>query len=64
VLFARPGVGAVTLALLFGFFALIYGVAQITMGVQLRRAGRAVVSVMRDGAVPGRKRGRSRVASS
>jgi uncharacterized membrane protein HdeD (DUF308 family) len=64
VLFARPGVGAVTLALLFGFFALIYGVAQITMGVQLRRAGRAVDSVMRDGAVPGRKRGRSRVASS
>ena len=29
VLFARPGVGAVTLALLFGLFSLIYGVSQI-----------------------------------
>jgi len=37
LLFARPGVGAVTLALLFGLYALIYGFSQITAGVQLRQ---------------------------
>lgn len=36
LLFSRPGVGAVTLALLFGLYALIYGFSQITAGVQLR----------------------------
>src|SRR6516225_2998205 len=30
LLFARPGVGAVTLALLFGLYSLIYGFSQIT----------------------------------
>ena len=40
LLFARPGVGAVTLALLFGLYALIYGFSQITAGVQLRPPGR------------------------
>jgi uncharacterized membrane protein HdeD (DUF308 family) len=40
VLFARPGVGAYTLALLFGLFALIYGVSQIAGGIQLRSAGK------------------------
>jgi uncharacterized membrane protein HdeD (DUF308 family) len=39
LLFARPGVGAVTLALLFGLFALIYGVSQITAGIQVRHLG-------------------------
>jgi uncharacterized membrane protein HdeD (DUF308 family) len=39
LLFARPGVGAVTLALLFGLYALIYGFSQITAGIQLRRLG-------------------------
>ena len=39
LLFARPGVGAVTLALLFGLYALIYGFSQITAGVQLRQVG-------------------------
>jgi uncharacterized membrane protein HdeD (DUF308 family) len=39
LLFARPGVGAVTLALLFGLYALIYGFSQITAGVQLRQLG-------------------------
>src|SRR5229473_3529522 len=42
VLFARPGVGAVTLALLFGLFSLIYGVSQIVTGVQLRRTGKTL----------------------
>ena len=36
VLFARPNVGAVTLALLFGLFALVYGISQIVGGIQLR----------------------------
>jgi uncharacterized membrane protein HdeD (DUF308 family) len=39
LLFARPGVGAVTLALLFGLYALIYGVSQITVGIQVRHLG-------------------------
>ena len=37
LLFARPGVGAVTLALLFGLYALIYGFSQITAGIQVRQ---------------------------
>ena len=45
VLFARPGVGAVTLALLFGLFALIYGVAQIVFGIELHHTGRTLHSV-------------------
>jgi len=36
LLFARPGVGAVTLALLFGLYTLIYGFSQITAGIQVR----------------------------
>jgi uncharacterized membrane protein HdeD (DUF308 family) len=40
LLFARPGVGAITLALLFGLFSLIYGVSRITLGVQLRQLHR------------------------
>jgi uncharacterized membrane protein HdeD (DUF308 family) len=39
VLFARPDVGAVTLALLFGLFSIIYGISQIVIGAQLRQAG-------------------------
>ncbi len=39
LLFARPGVGAVTLALLFGLYALIYGFSQITAGIQVRHLG-------------------------
>ena len=42
VLFARPGVGAVTLALLFGLYSMIYGFSQIAAGVQLRQLGRSV----------------------
>lgn len=36
VLFAKPNVGAVTLALMYGLFCLFYGISQITAGVQLR----------------------------
>ena len=39
LLFARPGVGAVTLALLFGLYSMIYGFSQIVTGVQLRQLG-------------------------
>jgi uncharacterized membrane protein HdeD (DUF308 family) len=39
VLFARPNVGAVTLALLFGLYSMIYGFSQIAAGVQLRQLG-------------------------
>jgi uncharacterized membrane protein HdeD (DUF308 family) len=39
LLFARPGVGAVTLALLFGLYSLIYGFSQITAGIQVRQLG-------------------------
>ena len=50
VLFSRPGVGAVTLALLFGLFSIIYGVSQITMGVEVRRTGKTLHSVLKDAA--------------
>ena len=46
VLFAWPGPGAVTLALLFGIFTIVYGVTQITTGIQLRRTGQAVRSAL------------------
>ncbi len=46
VLEARPGVGALTLALLYGYFALFYGVTQIAAGTHLRRAGRGTEKVL------------------
>ena len=46
VLFARPDVGAVTLALLFGLFSLISGVTLITRGVEIRRTGKTLHSVL------------------
>jgi uncharacterized membrane protein HdeD (DUF308 family) len=46
VLFARPGIGAVTLALLFGLFSLIYGVSQITLGIDARHTGQTLHSVL------------------
>ena len=46
VLFARPGIGAVTLALLFGLFNLISGATLITRGIEVRRTGRALHSVL------------------
>ena len=45
LLFARPGAGAVTLALLFGLYALIYGFSQITAGIQVRQLGGSVQSL-------------------
>ena len=48
VLLAHPDVGAVTLALLFGLFTLIYGFSQITMGIELRHASKTVDSAMKN----------------
>jgi uncharacterized membrane protein HdeD (DUF308 family) len=50
VLFARPGIGAVTLALLFGLFSLIYGISQLVLGIQLRQSGKALGSILEDAA--------------
>jgi uncharacterized membrane protein HdeD (DUF308 family) len=44
VLCARPGIGAVTLALLFGLFNLIAGTWMLVHGIELRRAGQALHS--------------------
>jgi len=46
VLSARPDVGAVTLALLYGLFSLISGVTLITRGVEIRRTGKTLHSVL------------------
>jgi uncharacterized membrane protein HdeD (DUF308 family) len=43
VLSGRPDIGAVTLALLFGLYSLIYGVSEIVLGTQLRRTGRTTL---------------------
>ena len=45
LLFARPGIGAVTLALLFGLYSLFYGFSAITAGIQLRQLGGDVKSL-------------------
>jgi uncharacterized membrane protein HdeD (DUF308 family) len=52
LLFARPGVGAVTLALLFGLYTMIYGFSQIAAGLQVRHLGGDVKSLshLRDAA--------------
>jgi uncharacterized membrane protein HdeD (DUF308 family) len=46
VLFARPGLGAVTLAILFGLFSLISGATLITRGIDVRRTGRVLDPVL------------------
>jgi len=46
VLFTHPDIGAVTLALLFGLFTLIYGFSQIIMVYELHRASKTVDSAM------------------
>lgn len=42
---ARPGGGAVTLALLFGMSNLIYGVWILVLGIQLRQTRKTLHSV-------------------
>jgi uncharacterized membrane protein HdeD (DUF308 family) len=46
VLFARPSIGAVTLALLFGLFSIFYGISQIVLGAQLHQTGHTVDKVL------------------
>jgi uncharacterized membrane protein HdeD (DUF308 family) len=48
VLAARPDVGAVTLALLFGLYSLILGGSQIVVGIELRHSGKGLRSIMAD----------------
>ena len=48
VLFARPGVGAITLALLFGLFNLIYGGWAQTQGIELRRTQHTLDTAVRE----------------
>lgn len=49
LLFVWPGPGAVTLALLFGIFAIIYGVSHIVTGIRLHRTRWVRHSVLHDG---------------
>ena len=44
VLFARPGVGAITLALLFGLYNLVYGARTLVQGIELRQTGKTIRS--------------------
>ena len=46
LLFVHPGIGAVTLALLFGLFSLVAGAWMLVHGIELRRAGKTLRSVM------------------
>ena len=48
VLFARPVMGAVTLALLFGLFNLAYGVWQFVAGIELRQTVKTLHAVTRE----------------
>jgi uncharacterized membrane protein HdeD (DUF308 family) len=45
VLLARPGMGAVTLALVFGLFNLIYGAWVLLQGIELRRTSKSLHSI-------------------
>jgi uncharacterized membrane protein HdeD (DUF308 family) len=48
VLFAHPGAGAITLALLFGLFNLVYGGWALVRGIELRHTRHAVQSAVRE----------------
>ena len=48
VLCARPGIGAITLALLFGLFNLAYGTWALVHGTELRRTRKTLHSAVRE----------------
>jgi uncharacterized membrane protein HdeD (DUF308 family) len=48
VLFARPGIGAIALAILFGLYNLIYGTWLFVAGLDLRHADKALHPVHQD----------------
>ena len=45
-LFAHPGIGAITLALLFGLYSLIYGTSVLAQGIELRLTRKTLHSVL------------------
>ena len=47
VLLARPGMGAVALALLFGLFNLVCGAWMVAQGIELRRTRHSLHSILR-----------------
>ena len=47
-LFAHPGIGAITLALLFGLYNLIYGTSVLTQGIELRQTRKTLHSSLRE----------------
>ncbi len=47
VLFARPGMGAISLALVFGLFNLIAGSWMLVRGIELRRANSRLHTLVR-----------------
>ena len=49
VLWAHPGIGAVTIALLFGLFNLFLGISSIGAGIELRRTGKTLHSMVPPG---------------
>jgi uncharacterized membrane protein HdeD (DUF308 family) len=50
VLSAGPDIGAVTLALVFGLFAIVYGVSQLVLASQTRKAGGDLKAVLHSAA--------------
>jgi len=48
VLFARPDMGAVALALLFGLFNLVHGSWALALGIELRRTRKTLHSAVRE----------------
>jgi uncharacterized membrane protein HdeD (DUF308 family) len=58
VLVASPDVGAITLALLFGLYSLIFGVSEIMLGYELRHSGGSLRTVMQDAARAAGRAGR------
>ena len=60
----RPAIGAVTLALIFGLFLVIFGIWQLGTGIEMRRTGKAVPAFpgMGTGPQPAGQRGPSPAA--
>jgi uncharacterized membrane protein HdeD (DUF308 family) len=50
VLSAGPDIGAVSLALVFGLFAIVYGVSQLVLATQARKAGGDLKAVLQSAA--------------
>lgn len=44
VIFAMPGVGLITLTVIVGIFAIVFGIGLIILGIQIRRTGKAAAA--------------------